>query len=91
MIGADVTLAVRNTAAAAPVVAELVASTGNPGVHVGWLDLTDRASITEFMATWPHIGCVTAASTPRGGSSAVAAAAGARPVCRRRTGSRAVM
>ena len=51
-IGADVTLAVRNTGAAAPVVDDLVAGTGNPGVHVSWLDLADRASIAEFVASW---------------------------------------
>jgi len=51
-IGADVTLAVRNPAAAAPVVEELVASTGNPAVHVGRLDLADRASITGFVEAW---------------------------------------
>jgi NAD(P)-dependent dehydrogenase (short-subunit alcohol dehydrogenase family) len=51
-IGADVTLAVRNTAAAAPVVEELVASTGNPAVRVGRLDLADRASISGFVEAW---------------------------------------
>jgi NAD(P)-dependent dehydrogenase (short-subunit alcohol dehydrogenase family) len=51
-IGADVTLAVRNTAAAAPVVEELVADTGNPAVHVSRLDLADRASIARFVEAW---------------------------------------
>lgn len=51
-IGADVTLAVRNTDSAAPVVADLVASTGNRGVRARRLDLADPASIARFTAEW---------------------------------------
>lgn len=51
-IGAEVTLAVRDTAAAAPVAEELVSSTGNPRVHVARLDLADRASISAFTGAW---------------------------------------
>ncbi len=51
-IGAHVTLAVRNTAAATPVVEELIAGTGNPAVHVTRLDLADRASIAGFVEAW---------------------------------------
>lgn len=51
-IGADVTLAVRNLAAAAPVVAELIASTGNPAVRSIALDLADRASVTALATGW---------------------------------------
>jgi NAD(P)-dependent dehydrogenase (short-subunit alcohol dehydrogenase family) len=51
-IGADVTLAVRNVAAAAPVIAELIAVTGNPAVRSAPLDLADRASVRAFTAGW---------------------------------------
>lgn len=51
-IGADVTLAVRNMQAAAPVVAELIASTGNSAVRSAPLDLADRASVRAFAAGW---------------------------------------
>ncbi|HEX4249094.1 MAG TPA: SDR family NAD(P)-dependent oxidoreductase [Pseudonocardia sp.] len=50
--GAEVTLAVRNPDAGAPVAADITASTGNPGVHVAPLDLADRASIAAFVAGW---------------------------------------
>jgi NAD(P)-dependent dehydrogenase (short-subunit alcohol dehydrogenase family) len=51
-IGAEVTLAVRNLAAAEPVAAELRASTGNPNIFLGRLDLADRSTITAFAAGW---------------------------------------
>jgi NAD(P)-dependent dehydrogenase (short-subunit alcohol dehydrogenase family) len=50
--GAAVTLAVRNVAAAAPVAAELVASTGNRTIAVAQLDLADLASVAAFAAQW---------------------------------------
>jgi NAD(P)-dependent dehydrogenase (short-subunit alcohol dehydrogenase family) len=51
-IGADVTLAVRNTDAGARVAADITATTGNRNIHVAQLDLTDRASIAAFVAAW---------------------------------------
>lgn len=51
-IGAEVTLAVRNIESAAPVVAEIISSTGNSNVRAARLDLTDRASIAAFVAHW---------------------------------------
>ena len=50
--GAEVTLAVRNPEAGAAVATEITASTGNRGVHVAPLDLTDLASIAGFVASW---------------------------------------
>jgi NAD(P)-dependent dehydrogenase (short-subunit alcohol dehydrogenase family) len=51
-IGADVTLAVRNEPAAVPVVAALVASTGNRAVRTAPLDLADLDSVRAFTARW---------------------------------------
>ena len=51
-IGAEVTLAVRNTDAGKQAAADIIATTGNQHVHVAWLDLADRASIAEFVAGW---------------------------------------
>ncbi|WP_159803439.1 SDR family NAD(P)-dependent oxidoreductase [Arthrobacter zhaoguopingii] len=51
-IGAEVTLAVRNLEAAAPVAEELRASTGNQKIFLGRLDLADLTSITEFADAW---------------------------------------
>ena len=51
-IGAEVTLAVRNTEAGAQVAADITATTGNKAIHVAKLDLTDRASIRAFVAAW---------------------------------------
>ncbi len=51
-IGAEVTLAVRNLQAAAPVAAELRASTGNRNIFLGRVDLADLTSITEFADAW---------------------------------------
>ena len=50
--GADVTLAVRDTDAGRRVAADIVASTGNQGVHVARLDLADLASVASFVAAW---------------------------------------
>jgi NAD(P)-dependent dehydrogenase (short-subunit alcohol dehydrogenase family) len=49
--GAEVTLAVRDTAAGDRTAAEITASTGH-AVHVGALDLADRASVAAFVAGW---------------------------------------
>jgi NAD(P)-dependent dehydrogenase (short-subunit alcohol dehydrogenase family) len=51
-IGAEVTLAVRNTDAGKQAAADIIATTGNQHVHVAWLDIADRASIAEFVAGW---------------------------------------
>ncbi|MHA7262851.1 SDR family NAD(P)-dependent oxidoreductase [Arthrobacter sp. TMN-37] len=51
-IGAEVTLAVRNLEAAAPVVEELRASTGNRNISLGRIDLANLTSITEFADAW---------------------------------------
>jgi len=51
-IGADVTLAVRDTDAGMRVADDITATTGNTNVHVEKLDLADRASIAAFIATW---------------------------------------
>jgi NAD(P)-dependent dehydrogenase (short-subunit alcohol dehydrogenase family) len=50
--GADVTLAVRDTAAGDAVAAEITADTGNPAVQAGRLDLGDHASIAAFVEAW---------------------------------------
>jgi NAD(P)-dependent dehydrogenase (short-subunit alcohol dehydrogenase family) len=50
--GAEVTLAVRNTDAGDRTAADITAATGNDAVHVGRLDLADRASVAAFVATW---------------------------------------
>jgi NAD(P)-dependent dehydrogenase (short-subunit alcohol dehydrogenase family) len=50
--GADVTLAVRDTAAGERTAADITATTGNPAVHVGRLDLSDLASVAAFAADW---------------------------------------
>jgi NAD(P)-dependent dehydrogenase (short-subunit alcohol dehydrogenase family) len=50
--GAEVTLAVRNTAAGQEVAADITASTGNDKMLVGTLDLADQASIAAFVANW---------------------------------------
>lgn len=49
---AEVTLAVRNTAAGEQVAADIAESTGNSRVLVAPLDLADLASVAEFVATW---------------------------------------
>jgi NAD(P)-dependent dehydrogenase (short-subunit alcohol dehydrogenase family) len=50
--GAHVTLAVRNVEAAAAVIADITASTGNPQVDAGRLDLSSVASVADFVANW---------------------------------------
>lgn len=50
--GADVTLAVRDTAAGGRVATEITGGTGNPNVRVAALDLTQRRSIAGFLRGW---------------------------------------
>ncbi len=50
--GAHVTLAVRDLAAGQRVAADIVATTGNQRVDVAPLNLTDRASVAAFVASW---------------------------------------
>jgi NAD(P)-dependent dehydrogenase (short-subunit alcohol dehydrogenase family) len=51
-IGAEVTLAVRDTEAGKCVAADITATTQNKAVHVAKLDLVDRASIKSFVNAW---------------------------------------
>jgi NAD(P)-dependent dehydrogenase (short-subunit alcohol dehydrogenase family) len=51
-VGADVTLAVRDTEAGARVAADIAASTGRPAPRVDTLELTDQASIARFVDGW---------------------------------------
>ena len=50
--GAEVTLAVRNTDAGAQTATDITATTGSQNIHVAPLDLSDRDSITKFVAAW---------------------------------------
>ncbi|CAN5374497.1 SDR family NAD(P)-dependent oxidoreductase [soil metagenome] len=50
--GADVTIAVRNIDAGQRVAQRLSASTHNPHIHVGQLDLADQGSVRAFVASW---------------------------------------
>ncbi|MFI5841971.1 SDR family NAD(P)-dependent oxidoreductase [Catenuloplanes sp. NPDC051500] len=50
--GAEVTLAVRDTAAGARVADEITRETHNPGVHVAFLDLADPVGVGAFAAHW---------------------------------------
>jgi NAD(P)-dependent dehydrogenase (short-subunit alcohol dehydrogenase family) len=50
--GAEVTLAVRDTAAGERAAKEIGASTGNTSLHVAPLDLTDPASVAAFTGAW---------------------------------------
>uniref|UniRef100_A0A0C1QRF1 Probable oxidoreductase n=1 Tax=Tolypothrix bouteillei VB521301 TaxID=1479485 RepID=A0A0C1QRF1_9CYAN len=50
--GAVVTLAVRNTDAGEQAAADITATTGNQNIHVARLDLSDRDSISKFVAAW---------------------------------------
>ena len=50
--GAEVTLAVRNTAAGDETAEDIIATTGNKQVNVAPLDLADRASVMAFVAAW---------------------------------------
>ena len=51
-IGAEVTLAVRDTDAGERTAADLAEATGNRDVHVARLDLADQASVAAFVAGW---------------------------------------
>lgn len=51
-IGAEVTLAVRDTGRAATVVERLKTDTGNEDIRTMRLDLADRASIADFVGRW---------------------------------------
>ena len=50
--GAAVTLGVRDVERGQAVAQDIIATTGNPAVHVGRLDLTDLASVEAFAAAW---------------------------------------
>jgi NAD(P)-dependent dehydrogenase (short-subunit alcohol dehydrogenase family) len=50
--GAEVTLAVRNTGAGEQAAENIAKSTGNDGVHVAALDLSDRAAVAGFVQSW---------------------------------------
>jgi NAD(P)-dependent dehydrogenase (short-subunit alcohol dehydrogenase family) len=50
--GAAVTLAVRDSAAGDRVAADITATTGNPDVHVAYVDLVDLASVRTFTESW---------------------------------------
>src|SRR6201993_2474773 len=52
LIGAEVTLAVRNVEAGNIVAANIKETTSNPKVAVAHLDLADLASVREFVASW---------------------------------------
>ncbi len=51
-IGADVTVAVRDPAAAAPVLADVVSSDAGGSVRLARLDLADRHSVRDFVDAW---------------------------------------
>jgi NAD(P)-dependent dehydrogenase (short-subunit alcohol dehydrogenase family) len=50
--GAQVTLAVRNTAADEATAADITATTGNKDIHVARLDVSDRTSVDAFVQAW---------------------------------------
>jgi NAD(P)-dependent dehydrogenase (short-subunit alcohol dehydrogenase family) len=50
--GAEVTLAVRDTAAGEKTASDIRTSTGNDAIHVGALDLADLASVRAFADAW---------------------------------------
>jgi NAD(P)-dependent dehydrogenase (short-subunit alcohol dehydrogenase family) len=52
LAGADVTIAVRDTAAGDIVADALAEATGNGNIHVSHLDLSDQASIAAFGENW---------------------------------------
>lgn len=52
LVGAEVTLAVRNTNAGLQIAADITATTGNQNIYVSQLDLADRNSIAKFVAAW---------------------------------------
>jgi NAD(P)-dependent dehydrogenase (short-subunit alcohol dehydrogenase family) len=51
-IGAEVTIAVRNTDAGIDIANDIAATTGNSAVHVAHLELADPATITRFVDDW---------------------------------------
>src|SRR4051794_9782382 len=51
-IGAEVTLAVRNTESGERNAADITAATGNKNVHVARLDVADQASVAAFVEAW---------------------------------------
>ncbi|HEX3005205.1 MAG TPA: SDR family NAD(P)-dependent oxidoreductase, partial [Angustibacter sp.] len=51
-LGADTTMAVRNVDVGLRVAAEIIASTGNPDVHVQLLDLADLGTVSAFADRW---------------------------------------
>jgi NAD(P)-dependent dehydrogenase (short-subunit alcohol dehydrogenase family) len=51
-VGAEVTLAVRNTEAGAKTATDITATTGNAAVDVGELDLADPDSVAAFVRAW---------------------------------------
>jgi NAD(P)-dependent dehydrogenase (short-subunit alcohol dehydrogenase family) len=51
-VGAEVTLAVRNTEAGAKTAADITVTTGNAAVEVRELDLADPESVVAFVAGW---------------------------------------
>jgi NAD(P)-dependent dehydrogenase (short-subunit alcohol dehydrogenase family) len=50
-VGAEVTIAVRDTGAGDRTATDIAAATGN-AVHVGHLDLADQSSVATFVADW---------------------------------------
>ncbi|GAA0905369.1 SDR family NAD(P)-dependent oxidoreductase [Virgisporangium aurantiacum] len=50
--GAEVTLAVRNLSAGGKTADDIIATTGNKQVSVGFLELADPASVAAFVAAW---------------------------------------
>lgn len=51
-VGADVTIASRNSMSGEIAAREICAATGNPNVHVMRLDLADLSSVEEFVHQW---------------------------------------
>ena len=50
--GAEVMLAVRDTEAGDRTAGDITATTGNPALNVGQLDLSNQASVAAFVADW---------------------------------------
>jgi len=50
--GAEVTLAVRDTAAGEATAADITGTTANKAIHVAQLDLADQDSVATFVAAW---------------------------------------
>src|ERR1700754_2184232 len=50
--GAEVTLAVRDTAAGERAAADITATTGSAALHGAALDLADAAAVPAFVAAW---------------------------------------